>query len=128
MRLFLGQRRQIVVRDVDQRLLRPVVWLVGVRVDGVGDELLPLGQHLDRVLVAQDVHIFVRPNLAERLVAAKHHQRLRLLADPQRCFADVVLDPLHQLVADVLVETVDVDGWGVLGQDADTAVRHAWIA
>jgi hypothetical protein len=89
--LVFGDGGEIDAVIGEQRSVHPSVVALGVRMDGAGNELLPVGEHLDPVSLEPGRSEVLaregepsRNDLVERLVGAERQQGLRELADPDR--------------------------------------------
>ena len=113
-RLRLSDRRQPTDVDLGQRLLRPFVGAAGAGVNGKGNELLSVAEHLDRRQL----------EAIERRLRAINEQPLRCPADAQRRgFAKALLGERCDADRHLAVGDIDVDGGDGAAGDADGGVR-----
>ena len=92
-----------------------------------GDELLTVSEHFDFVVIAPFVGVLAGLHLAERLVDPEKKQCLRGVPDADRCLTEQHFDVVDDLLDDLLVTDIQVDGHRVFGQDADAVVTHAVV-
>jgi hypothetical protein len=119
--LFLADFQQCGEGNIERIAIQPEVRLLGVRVDGEGDELLTIGQGLDLAGIAVDQKD-PRLLLAERHRGAIGDQQLRWLADPGWAVAKLRSGHRVQLGGGFFVQNVDIDADDLAAQQTGAAI------